>query len=203
MAAVSQGVAQIREAVARLIADGLSEGIELDGPLGRWLGGQAQALEALADVLDGQSSRFEEIVARIDAAADVEIRKLATAIEAARKLMKQGELALAQARNAELALVVHKEELTIRMIRETLPLFADRLHDALVIREHRWNRESLFRRYALVAGAVLGVFVCGYLVAAWQGDNRIMAFDDCVVHPIQSGGHVYCNIDSWFPRSPR
>ena len=70
MAAVNPAVEQLRAAADRLVADGRSEGIEPDGPLGRWLEGQAQALAGLAGLLDGQTLRFEELIGGIRTAAD-------------------------------------------------------------------------------------------------------------------------------------
>ncbi len=166
-----------QEPEGRLIS-ALLGGVEL---LGRLAASAQGAIEAAAR--DGRACAQAELA---------QVREMRRAVEAS----------LQQTRNAELALVVEKEELTIRMIRETLPLFAERLRDALVIREQRWNRESVFRRYALVGGAVLGLFVFGYLVAAWQDDDRMAAFEQCLLQPIQVGGHLYCNIDSWFPAPP-
>ena len=133
MAAVNPAVEQLRAAADRLIADGRSEGIEPDGPLGRWLEGQAQALAGLAGLLDDQTLRFEELIGGIRTATDRELQKAAAATELANQAIKAGELTLRQARTAQIALEVEREGLVLRMIRETLPLFADRLKQALVI----------------------------------------------------------------------
>ena len=44
----------------------------------------------------------------------------------AREVTKEAQLALKQARNAQLALVVEQENVTLRMIDQTLPPFAER-----------------------------------------------------------------------------
>ncbi len=135
MAAVKPAFEQLRAAADRPVTDGRSEGIEPDGLLGRWLEGQAQALAGWVGVLDGQSLRFEELIGTIKTAADAELQKAAAATELANQTIKAGELTLRQARTAQIALEVERESLVLRMIRETLPLFADRLKQAFVIRQ--------------------------------------------------------------------
>ncbi|MGH7120588.1 MAG: hypothetical protein ACREFP_16635 [Acetobacteraceae bacterium] len=164
-------------------------------PEGKLISALLGAIEVLGRVIASAQGAIEGAGRDVRQSAQTELAEV-------REMRRAVEVSLQQARNAELALVVHKEELTIRMINQTLPLFADRLHDALVIRERSWNAESRFRRYALVVGAVLGVFVFGYVLSAWQGDERIAAFDACLVRPLQAGGHFYCDIDSWFPPLP-
>jgi hypothetical protein len=153
MAAVNPAVAQLRATVERLMAEGRTEGIEPDGPLGRWLEGQAQALDGLADILDGQARKLDETLTRIEGAAKVELDKLSAAIEGANQIARQGDLALRQARQVHLSLVAEQETVVVRMIKETLPMFAQRLQKVLSIREQRWNADLRRRRYAL-AGAV-------------------------------------------------
>jgi len=159
MAAVNPAVEQLRAAADRLVADGRSDGIEPAGPLGRWLEGQAEPLAGLARLLDDQTLRFEELIGGIKTATDAELQKAAAATELANQAIKAGGLTLRQARTAQIALDVERESLVMRMIRETLPLFADRLKQASVIRERRWNNDLRRRRYAAAGAVVLAVFV--------------------------------------------
>jgi hypothetical protein len=71
---VNPAVARIRSIVKRLLADGQQEGIEVGGPLGRWLEGQAEALTGLADVLEEQASRIDDTLSRVEAAAGEQLR---------------------------------------------------------------------------------------------------------------------------------
>ena len=197
MAAVNAAVAQLRAAAERLVADGRSEGIEPDGPLGRWLEGQAQALAGLAGLLDAQSLRFEELIGGIKRAAAVELQKAAAATELANQAIKAGELTLRQARTAQIALEVEREGLVLRMIKETLPLFADRLKQALVIREQRWNNDLRRRRYAAAGAVALMVFLGGYALRAWSESDRLAAFDRCLAHAQLVHGHYWCEVTAF------
>ena len=69
---MNAAVAQLRAAVERLMREGRAEGIEPEGPLGRWLEAQVQALDGFAAILDGQADRFEEVVAKVEAATTAE-----------------------------------------------------------------------------------------------------------------------------------
>lgn len=186
---------EFRRKVAEIEIAAREWGVRWHQPEGRFISTMMGALSMLGGLSRSGQRALSEAALSGQKAVEAELAQV-------REMRRAVEASLQQTRNAELALVVEKEELTIRMIRETLPLFAERLRDALVIREQRWNRESVFRRYALVGGAVLGLFVFGYLVAAWQDDDRIAAFEQCLLQPIQADGHLYCNIDSWFPPLP-
>jgi len=197
MAAVNAAVEQLRAAADRLVADGRSEGIEPDGPLGRWLEGQAQALAGLAELLDDQTLRFEGLIGGIKTAADAELQKAAAATELANQAIKAGELTLRQARTAQIALEVERESLVLRMIKETLPLFADRLKQALVIREQRWNNDVRRRRYAAAGAVALAVFLGGYALRAWSESDRLAAFDRCLAHAQLVQGHYWCEVTAF------
>ena len=197
MAAVNPAVEQLRAAADRLIADGRSEGIEPDGPLGRWLEGQAQALAGLAGLLDDQTIRFEELIGGIRTAADAELQKAAAATELANQAIKAGELTLRQARTAQIALEVERESLVLRMIKETLPLFADRLKQALVIREQRWNDDIRRRRYVAAGAVALAVFLGGYALRAWSEADRLAAFDRCLARAQLVQGHYWCEVTAF------
>ena len=197
MVAVNPAVEHLRAAADRLIADGRSEGIEPDGPLGRWLEGQAQALTGLAGLLDDQTIRFEELIGGIRTAADAELQKAAAATELANQAIKAGELTLRQARTAQIALEVERESLVLRMIKETLPLFADRLKQALVIREQRWNDDIRRRRYVAAGAVALAVFLGGYALRAWSEADRLAAFDRCLAHAQLVQGHYWCEVTAF------
>jgi hypothetical protein len=194
MATVRPAVERLRAAAHRLLAEGRREGIEADGPLGLWLEGQAQALNGLADVLDGQAGRFNEIIGRIEEGAVREMEKIAALAALADKTLQKGDLALRQARNAQINLEVAHEQAVQRMIKETLPMFARNLKEALVIREQRWNRDAAWRRYAGAAAVALVILVLGYSLRTWAEPDQNRALDWCLAHLLQGSGHVYCDI---------
>jgi hypothetical protein len=184
----------LRTAAEGLIAAGRVEGIEPEGPLGRWLEAQAEALRALAEILGGQELRFEELMRNVSAAARAELEKLATATELGNNVVRAGEVALRQARTAQISLRVEKENLTAMMVKETLPLFVERLKEALIIRERRWNDDVKRRRLATAGLVVLGLVFGGYGVHVWQAWNATSAFDWCWAHGLPSSGRVYCDM---------
>jgi hypothetical protein len=86
------------------------------------------------------------------------------------------------------------------MIHETLPLFADKLQSAIVIREKSWNEGQRFKRYAMVAAATVGLVVGGYSWRAWQDTDAttaMTAMTDCLAHPLSGNGHLYCDVTSF------
>jgi hypothetical protein len=193
---MNPAVEQLRAAVERLVHEGRVEGITPGGPLGGWLEAQSEALEGLAAVLDGQEERFEALLTNIRAANQTELAKLSAALDLAKEAVRQGNQAISQARNAQIAATVQQEAAVQRMIDETLPMFADRLKAALVIREARWNRERVWKRCALAGVVVLAIFGSGYGLAWWSDWDRMAAFNRCLAQPVTSGGHVYCVLDS-------
>jgi len=194
VAAVNGAVVGLRTAAEGLIAAGRVEGIEPEGPLGQWLEAQAEALRALAEILGGQELRLEELIHNVSAAARAELEKLAAATELGNNVVRAGEVALRQARTAQISLQVEKENLTAMMVKETLPLFVERLKEALIIRERRWNDDVKRRRLATAGLVVLGLVFGGYGVHVWQAWNATSAFDWCWAHALPSSGRVYCDM---------
>ena len=78
-----------------------------------------------------------------------------------------------------ISLEVEQENLTVRMIKEPLPLFAERPKDALVIRERRWNDDVKRRRFATAGLVVLGLVSGGYGVHEWQVWDATSGFEWC------------------------
>ena len=187
-------VAALRASVARLVEDARRDGIEPDGPLGRWLAAQAGALESLAFVLDGQASRVEAVLGNIDRAADVELKKAAAALEQGKKVLSQGEVVLAQARTAQYHLHLTEQTLVSRLVNDTLPLFAQQMKDALVIRERRWNQDKGRQRMALAGAVALIVFLSGFAIRTLVDWDRLGLAERCAAHAISEGARVVCDI---------
>ena len=131
------------------------------------------------------------------------------AIDAANQVSRQGEVALRQAQlerfsvqDLKASLVVEHENVTLRMIKETFPLFAERLEKVLMIRERRWNRDIERRRMGTAAAIVLAIFVAGACFHRWLDADRLAAFDGCLSHSFVVDGHAYCRIPGWESEVP-
>jgi hypothetical protein len=192
---MSSAVEQLRGAVDRLRQTGRAEGIEVDGPLGQWLEAQAQALLGLGDILQGQDGRVGEVLGRIETAAGLELRNLQEAIEGANHVVRQGDFALRQARQMQAGVVVERQHLVQKMVDETLPMFAEKLNGALVIREEAWNAKARDRRYAIAAAISVALMLIGYCLSWWQDSGQVAAFNRCMTHPVQFEGQIYCPVE--------
>jgi len=137
-------------------------------------------------------------VQRIEARAEAVVRENREAAERelaqAREIRRAAEVSLRQARAALISLEVEKENLTVKMIKERLPLFAERLKDVLVIRERRWNDAVKRRRLATASAVALGLVFGGYGVHVWQAWDATSAFDWCWAHALPGSGRVYCDM---------
>ena len=51
------------------------------------------------------------------------------------------------------------------------------------------------RRYATAGAVVLSIFLGGYGLSRWQTHDTVSRMEACQLHPLQSGGHLYCQID--------
>ena len=191
---MNAAVTRLRTAAEGLIAVGRAEGIEPQGPLGQWLNAQAEALRALAEILGAQELRFEELMRNVNAAASAELEKLVAAAALGNDVVRAGEVALRQARTAQISLQVEKENLTAMMVKETLPLFVERLKEALIIRERRWNDDVKRRRLATAGLVTLGLVFGGYAAHVWQAWTATGAYDWCWAHPLPARGRVYCDM---------
>jgi hypothetical protein len=194
MAEITDEVAALRESVARLIEGARRDGIEPEGPLGRWLAAQAGALHSLAFVLQGQGDRVDALLTGIDAAAKAELAKAAAALEQGKKAIAQGEIVLAQARAAQYHLHLSEQTLVSRLVNDTLPLFAQHMKEALVIRERRWNQDKGRQRMALAGVATLAVFLSGFVMHMVVDWDRLALAERCAAHPISGGSRVLCEI---------
>ena len=191
---MNAAVTGLRTAAEGLIAVGRAEGIEPQGPLGQWLNAQAEALRALAEILGAQELRFEELMRNVNAAASAELEKLVVAAALGNDVVRAGEVALRQARTAQISLQVEKENLTAMMVKETLPLFVERLKEALIIRERRWNDDVKRRRLATTGAAVLGLVFGGYGIHVWQSWEATTTQEWCLWNQLQSNGHIFCDL---------
>jgi hypothetical protein len=125
-----------------------------------------------------------------------ELNILHETLAGAKHVLLQGEVAIRQARQIQHNVEVEKENMVVRMIKETLPLFAEKLKGALVIREQGWNAKARDRRYAIAAAITTALLLFGYSLSWWQDSGKLDAFNRCLTHPVLAGGQYYCSIDA-------
>ena len=186
-------VARLRESIERMFKEGRREGIGPDTPLGIWLSSQGDALGALIDVLERHSERVDAFLEKAKEAGDTYAKMVKLQLEEASQALEAGKLALAQAKNAQLYLHTSQETLVVRMIQETLPLFAQRMQEVLVIREKAWGKNQAWRRYITAGGIAIGLFLVGLGVGAWTNGAASLG-TRCMSHLATFNGHVVCDL---------
>ena len=169
---------KLKQLVADVEAAGREWGVRPDSREGRFIAALLGTVGWLGRLGAVSRASFESVAAENRKAAETELAQ-------ARELRGAADAALRQVRNAQAALVVEHESVTLRMIQETLPMFAERLQNVLVIREQRWNADIRRKRYALAGAVALGVFLAGYGLASWQDSGLVDGFGRCLEHPLQ------------------
>lgn len=164
----------------------------------RWQEPEGRFVSALLGAIEIVGRLTVSVQAAIDASGKDSRAAAEAELARARELQQSAHHALTQARNLQLGAIVEQENVTIRMIDQTLPLFVERLQKVLVIREQRWNADVKRRRYALAGAVALGVFLAGFGLSWWQDSAAQAAMDRCLAHPLQAAGHYYCSIDSLY-----
>ncbi len=139
------------------------------------------------------------LAAQASARAEGRHNREAAELELARakEITRAAQIALNQARNAQISLQIEQVNVTDKMIKETLPMFIEKLQGALVLRERRWNDRIQRRRYAVVSLVTLGLFLGGYVLGAWGDPAATNALVQCLAHPLQAQGHLYCDVTSF------
>jgi hypothetical protein len=162
-------------------------GIRPDLMEGRFVSALMVAVREVGRVSQVAQAEMRDLFRRGQQTAEAEYQQ-------ARELSRAADAALAQARSVQLFLQADQENLVARMIKETLPLFAQNLKDVMVIREQRWNRDQSLRRYALGGAVLLSVFLAGYGLRTWADWGETGFAKRCLAHPLSSQNHVFCDV---------
>jgi hypothetical protein len=186
--------AEFQKQVAAVEKPARAWGVRSDSLEGRFVSALLTATGSLGRLFAAAVAEFEGLTREHREATE---RELA----AAKELTRSAKAGLTQADVMLTVVQVEKENLVAKMIKETLPLFAERLKEALIIREKRWN-DDVNRRHLATAGAVtLALVSAAYGVRAWQDSAVAGAFYRCLAHPLQASGHFYCDVTSFFVTS--
>ena len=186
--------AEFQKQVAAVEKAARAWGVRPDSLEGRFVSALLTATGSLGRLCGAALGRLETLARENREAAD---RELA----AAKEITRAAKAGLTQADVMLTVVQVEKENLVAKMIKETLPLFADRLKEALIIREKRWNEDVRRRRFATAGAATLALVSAAYGVRAWQDSAVTEAFYRCLTHPLQASGHFYCDVTSFLTTS--
>jgi len=169
--------------------------VRADLPEGRFVASMLATLGGVGQML--QETKLE-------LARQLQLNREAAADELARakEITKAANVALSQARQAGLTYVVEQENVVVRMIDKTLPLFIEKMQGTLVLREKRLNAAAQRRLYAMAVLATVVLVGSGYSVRAWQDMDATGALAQCLSHPYQAGGRLFCDVTRFGKPAP-
>ena len=178
--------------VLKTVQDAAREwGVRHDMMEGKFVSALLGAVEWLGRVNQAAQAEFRQIAQKQSDAAKVELAR-------AEALTKATNATLGQARSALINLQVERENVTVRMIHETMPMFAAELRKALVIRVNDETSALRLKRGLLAVLVAVGVFLGGYGVRAWSDRDAVGALERCLAKPLQAQTagqlHLYCDV---------
>jgi hypothetical protein len=178
--------------VLRTVQDAAREwGVRHDMMEGKFVSALLGAVEWLGRVNQAAQAEFRQIAQKQSDAAKVELAR-------AEALTKATNATMGQARSALINLQVERENVTVRMIHETMPMFAEELRKALVIRVSDETSALKLKRGLLAGFVAVGVFLGGYGVRAWADHDAVGALERCLAKPLQAQTagqlHLYCDV---------
>ena len=166
-------------------------GMRPDLKEGKFVSALLGAVEWVGRVNQAAQAEFRQIAQKQSDAAKVELAR-------AEALTKATNATMGQARSALINLQVERENVTVRMIHETMPMFAEELRKALVIRVSDETSALKLKRGLLAGLVAVGVFLGGYGVRAWADRDAVGALERCLAKPLQAQTagqlHLYCDI---------
>jgi hypothetical protein len=169
-------------------------GVRHDLMEGKFVSALLGAVEWLGRVSQAAQSEFRQIAQKLHDTAKIELARAET-------LTKATNATMGQARSALINLQVERENVTVRMIHETMPMFAEELRKALVIRVNDETSALKLKRCVLAGLVAVGVFLGGYGVRAWSDRYAVGALERCLARPLQaqSAGqlHLYCDVTAY------
>jgi hypothetical protein len=181
--------------VVRIVQDAAHAwGIRDDLSEGKFVSAFLGAVEWIGRVSHAAQAEFRQIARQQADVAKVELAR-------AEALTKATNATLTQARSALINLQVERENITARLIQETMPTVAQELRKTLVTRVNDETSALKLRRAALAAVGALAIFLGGFGVRAWDDREAIGALERCLAKPLQtqSAGqlHLYCDVTSF------
>jgi hypothetical protein len=193
------GAATFAERLRAVEAAAREWGIHPHHPEGKFVAALLGAIGWLGELHEAGMRRLEAAGAERAAVARMQL-------DAAIELRRHAEAALHQARTAMIQEEVIRENLVVRMIDQTFPMFAERLQKCLVIKEWVYNTRARQRRFFIAGGITLAIFLGGYVMRVVNefepsqsaSTSEVDSLGDwCAKHVFQSAGHTYCLLDEF------
>jgi hypothetical protein len=182
-------------AVLRSVQDAAHEwNIRPDLKEGKFVSALLGAVEWVGRVSQAAQAEFRQIAQKQSDAAKVELAR-------AEALTRATNATLGQARSALINLQVERENVTVRMIQETMPVFAEKMREVLVTRINDENAGLRLKRGLLAGLLAVGVFLGGYGLRAWNDSDAVGALERCLAKPLQAQTagqtRLYCDVTSF------
>jgi len=169
-------------------------GIRPDLVEGKFVSALMAAVEWLGRVSQAAQLEFRTLHQKQRDSAELELA-------CAREITKAAHAALGQTRSALINLQVERENVTIRMIHETMPMFATELRKALMIRINDETSALRLRRSMLAGTAAVAIFLGGFGLRAWDDRDAVGMLERCLAKPLQAQNagqlHLYCDVTSF------
>ena len=185
---MSKAAESLRAAALETREAAWKDGIDPDGPLGTWVRSQERALTAQALMLDEQETRITDVVTNAKAAVDGQVEVLKKTLALAQEHNKRSEIMVRQSESDREKLVNH----TVDQLTEQV---SAKLSGALVLRQRRYDRTHRWGSAALVAGLMMGLFLGGYGLHAYQWRFETGGVQRCLQSAVRSAdGTLFCQV---------
>lgn len=185
---MSKAAESLRAAALETREAAWKDGIDPDGPLGTWVRSQERALTAQALMLDEQETRITDVVTNAKAAVDGQVEVLKKTLALAQEHNKRSEIMVRQSESDREKLINH----TVDQLTEQV---SAKLSGALVLRQRRYDRTHRWGSAALVAGLMMGLFLGGYGLHAYQWRFETGGVQRCLQSAVRSAdGTLFCQV---------
>ena len=188
MAAVSAAAEALRSASLSLRDAARKEGIMPNDPMWLWCVSQEAALEALATLAEEQEKHSGTLIRDTKVVVDSQVTALKTTLQVAQEQNKRSEIMVRQSESDREKLVNH----TVDQLTEQV---SAKLSGALVLRQRRYDRTHRWGSAALVAGAMLALFLGGYGLHSYEWRFEMGSVQRCLQSAVRSAdGTLFCQV---------
>ena len=164
------------------------EGIMPHDPMWLWSVSQEAALNALATLVEEQEKHSTALIQDTKVVVDNQVAALKTTLALAQEHNKRSEVI---ARQSE----IDKERLVSRTVDDLTEQVSAKLSGALVLRQRRYDRTHRWGSAALLAGAMLALFLGGYGLHAYQWRFEMGSVQRCLQSAVRSAdGTLFCQV---------